>query len=187
MARDPTWPRRLDHNGRRRMFYKLRWDEWEPCVQSGQSIKELLERALTKWQGVERIEDRMTTLGVGHIEIAIALEYIGGFVERISNSPLFKIVLESSHSPTVWLATLGHELGHLEAHQFGSKRLDPETLSRLKGKGLGNPEVDKFLRQSYIEEAFADRFGEAWSAVLSHRRQAWQLFLSLLKKYERWS
>lgn len=174
--RSSSWPQRLDHNGCRRLFYKLRWSEWEPCVQSGKSGVELVREALSKWQDVRNIEERMIMLGVGQL-IARDTQGRKALVGRISNSPLFEIVLDPKRSTWNWIEDLGHELGHLEARQLGSKRLDLRT----RALRLGDPGCTEFLNQSFIEEAFADRFGEAWSAIASHRRQARRLFLRLMK------
>ncbi|OHA89665.1 MAG: hypothetical protein A3C70_03335 [Candidatus Zambryskibacteria bacterium RIFCSPHIGHO2_02_FULL_43_14] len=166
------------------MYYELRWDEWEPCVLSGRSVTQLLERTLVEWRNVEQIEDRMIALGVEHIKIEDTMPVgryrkAGGFVRRISNSPMvFEIILDSTDSILTKIFTLGHELGHLEARQLGSRRLDPDVL---RGRSLGDPEFSAFLQQSYIEEAFADKFGEAWFAVERHRKQARRLLVQLLR------
>ena len=167
------------------MYHELRWDEWEPCALSGRSVTQLLERALVEWRNVERIEDRMIALGVEHIKIEDTMPVggyrkAGGFVRRISNG-LFEIILDSTDSILTKISTLGHELGHLEARQLGSRRLDPNLLAHLRGRLLGDPEFSAFLQQSYIEEAFADKFGEAWFAIERHRKQPRRLLVQLLR------
>ena len=177
----PSWPQKLDHNGRRRFFHKLSWDKWEVVTRTGRLVKELLEEALVEWKQVRRIEDRMVDLGVRSIIVENHKENGGGYVTRIGDSPYFEIRLWHLDSTLEWIATLGHELGHMEAHRLGSTRLDRDVPSHLKGKGLGDPEIRRFLTQSYLEEAFCDRFGDAWFSIEPHRSQAVQLFRKIQK------
>ena len=176
-----SWPQKLDHNGRRRFFHELSWDEWEVVTRTGRSAKELLEGALVEWKKLERIEDRMIALGVRSIIVENHKKSEGGCVTRIGDSPYFEIRFWHLDSTLEWIATLGHELGHLEAHRLGSTRLDPDMLSHLKGKSLGDPEFQRFLTQSYLEEAFCDRFGDVWFSIEHHRSQAVQLFRKIQK------
>ena len=175
------WPRKLDHNGRRRFFHKLSWDKWEVVTKTGRSAKELLEGALVEWKQVKRIEDRMIVLGVRSTVIENLKKKGGGYVTRIGGSPYFEIGFWHLDPTLKWIATLGHELGHLEAHRLGSTRLNRDTLSDLRGKGFGDPKLRRFLTQSYLEEAFCDRFGDAWFSIEHHRSQAVELFRRMRK------
>lgn len=174
--RNSNWPSWFDHNGRRRAFHQLRYDEWQPCISTRKSVDLMIAESLAEWSKVQHIYDRLAFLGVRQVRV----EDIGqkdGFVSRISNEPTYRITLSRSDSLNSWMWCLGHEIGHLEAGFHGSKRL-VQDVSRLS---LSEPRMREFLRQARIEEAFADRFGDVWLSIPRHRVLARHLFVRLFR------